>query len=123
MIYIFLTLAGISVTLFILSFFMNDRFKQIDDQLEQISISSIQEIYQLKKKVKVLEEELLSEDISKHWQSATSREAQPSVIERIKTMYGNGMSPDQISKQFSIPEQEVRSLLLREMNPSKGVRA
>lgn len=122
MIYIILTLAGSSITLFILSFFMNDRFKQIDEQLEQISISSIQEIYQLKKKIKILEEELLAEDLNMGTSPFAVKEKQASVTERIKAMYGNGMSPGQISHEFSIPEQEIRSLLLREMNASQGVR-
>lgn len=56
------TIAIIAIALFILSFFLNDRFEKIESELEQLSISTMQDTYQLKKKVKVLEEELLTED-------------------------------------------------------------
>ncbi|HLR66462.1 hypothetical protein [Virgibacillus alimentarius] len=64
MIYVILTLVIVAIVLFILSFFMKDRFDEMESQLEQISISTMQDTYQLKKKIKVLEEELLSDDIS-----------------------------------------------------------
>lgn len=64
MIYILLTLILVAVVLLVLSFFMNDKFDEIESQLEQHSISTMQDTYQIKKKIKILEEELLSEDIS-----------------------------------------------------------
>lgn len=56
------TIVAVAVVLFVLSFFLNDRFEKIESELEQLSISTMQDTYQLKKKVKVLEEELLTED-------------------------------------------------------------
>ncbi|WP_390199597.1 hypothetical protein [Gracilibacillus marinus] len=55
-------LAIISIILWIFSYFMKDRYKQLEDQFEQFSISSLQETYQIKKKLKILEEELLVDD-------------------------------------------------------------
>ncbi|WP_347834093.1 hypothetical protein [Gracilibacillus sp. JCM 18860] len=46
MLYVLISLIIIGVILWVLSFFMHDRFKQIEDQLEQFSISSLQETYQ-----------------------------------------------------------------------------
>ncbi|MFS0672819.1 hypothetical protein [Ornithinibacillus sp. 179-J 7C1 HS] len=57
-----ITIVVIAVALFIASFFLNDRFEKIESEIEQLSISTMQETYQLKKKVKVLEEELLTEE-------------------------------------------------------------
>jgi uncharacterized protein YoxC len=62
MVFAGLTIVVIAIALFILSFFVNDRFEKIESDIEQLSISTMQETYQLKKKVKVLEEELLTED-------------------------------------------------------------
>lgn len=56
------TIVVVAVVLFVLSFFLNDRFEKIESELEQLSISTMQDTYQLKKKVKILEEELLTED-------------------------------------------------------------
>jgi uncharacterized protein YoxC len=56
------TVVVVAIALFILSFFMNDRFEKIESEIEQLSMSTMQDTYQLKKKVKVLEEELLTEE-------------------------------------------------------------
>ncbi|WP_099158511.1 hypothetical protein [Virgibacillus ndiopensis] len=63
MIYVLITLIAVAIVLFVLSFFMNDKFEEIENQLEQFSISTMQDTYQMKKKIKILEEELLTEDI------------------------------------------------------------
>ncbi|WP_047979912.1 hypothetical protein [Ornithinibacillus contaminans] len=59
-----ITILIIAIALFVLSFFLNDRFEKIESDLEQLSISTMQDTYQLKKKVKILEEELLTEELS-----------------------------------------------------------
>ncbi|MFC4558818.1 hypothetical protein ACFO3D_11410 [Virgibacillus kekensis] len=64
MIYAIVSIIVIAIILMVLSFFMNDKFKELESQLEQFSISSMQETYQMKKKIKVLEEELLTDDFS-----------------------------------------------------------
>ncbi|HLR08023.1 MAG TPA: hypothetical protein VK136_02025 [Bacillota bacterium] len=61
MLYVLLTIIGIAIVLFILSFFMNDKFEELENQLEQLSISTMQDTYQMKKKINVLEEELLTD--------------------------------------------------------------
>lgn len=57
------TILVIGVVLFILSYFMNDRLEELESQFEQFSITSIQDTYQIKKKIKILEEELLPGNI------------------------------------------------------------
>jgi len=64
MITVFITLIIVSIVLFVISFFMNDKFSELEGQLEQFSISTMQDTYQIKKKIKILEEELLTEDLS-----------------------------------------------------------
>ncbi len=74
-----ISVGTIGVVLFILSFFMNDQLKEIEYQVEQIRISSLQDRYLINNKMKVLEEELLSEPLdvrdyqkdenTSHWNS------------------------------------------------------
>ncbi|MHA6250969.1 hypothetical protein [Oceanobacillus sp. CAU 1775] len=54
----------IGIVLFILSYFMNDRIEDLENQLEQFSITTVQDTYQMKKKIKILEEELVPEQTS-----------------------------------------------------------
>ncbi|WP_068671880.1 hypothetical protein [Oceanobacillus sp. Castelsardo] len=65
MIYAIVSILIVAVVLFVLSFFMNDRIEELESQVEQLSITTMQDTYQMKKKVKVLEEELLSDGIEK----------------------------------------------------------
>jgi predicted Holliday junction resolvase-like endonuclease len=64
MLTVIITIIVIAVVLFILSFFMDDKIAQLESEVEQLSITTMQETYQLRKKVKVLEEELLPENLS-----------------------------------------------------------
>lgn len=62
MLYTALSIVGVAVVLFILSFFLHDKFADLESQFEQFSISTMQDTYQMKKKIKILEEELLTDD-------------------------------------------------------------
>ncbi|MUK87119.1 hypothetical protein GMD78_01735 [Ornithinibacillus sp. L9] len=64
MIFAGMSIIIVAIALFILSFFLTDKFEKLENEVEQLSISTMQETYQLKKKVKILEEELLAEDMS-----------------------------------------------------------
>ncbi|GAA0602407.1 hypothetical protein GCM10009001_19190 [Virgibacillus siamensis] len=64
MIYAIASVITIAVVLLILSLFMSDRFDDVESQVEQLSITTMQDTHQLKKKVKNLEEELLSDHSS-----------------------------------------------------------
>lgn len=61
MIYVGISIIVIAIALFVLSFFVNDRFEDLENQIEQLSISTMQDTYQMKKKIKILEEELLTD--------------------------------------------------------------
>lgn len=73
MIFAIITILVVGIILFILSYFMNDRIEDLESQLEQFSITTMQDTYQMKKKIKILEEELLPEDIS-HSHSSFSKD-------------------------------------------------
>lgn len=64
MLYAIVAIVVIGIVLFVLSFFINDRLEEVESQIEQLSITTIQDTYQLKKKVSVLEEELLPQNIA-----------------------------------------------------------
>ncbi|WP_066173417.1 hypothetical protein [Bacillus marinisedimentorum] len=58
-----ISLISIAILLLIISFFTGSRTKDLEEQVEQLSLNFIQETYQLKKKMKVLEEELLIDEV------------------------------------------------------------
>jgi len=65
MLYVGISIIVIGIALFVLSFFTNDKFEDLENQIEQLSVSTMQDTYQMKKKINVLEEELLTDDMSK----------------------------------------------------------
>lgn len=49
---------------------MSDPYKKIREEIDELSMQQIKELYQIKKKIKILEEELLisDEEIKRHFQ-------------------------------------------------------
>lgn len=124
MIYIFLTIILIAIGLFVGSFFFNDKLQGIEEQLEQFSIATMQDTYQLKKKVKVLEEELLTnEPIAR---PITNDEVQtnfvsedlknkPLLVQKIHHLHEQGFSLEDISKETNLNNHDVQTILKHQM--------
>lgn len=60
--FVIIGLFSFAILLLILSFFKRDKVKDLEEQLEQLSLMTIQESYQMNKRIKILEEELLFQD-------------------------------------------------------------
>lgn len=109
MIYSIITLLIVALILFILSFFMNDKFKQLENQLEQVSLSTLQDSYQLKKKIKILEEELLTNDMD--ISSLNKTPAKTPLITKVEKLYQQGKTVDVIAKATNLSEYDVHSII------------
>ncbi|WP_138415781.1 hypothetical protein [Aquibacillus sediminis] len=109
MIYVIITLIVIAIVLFILSFLVEDKFKNIENQLEQFTISSMQETYQMKKKIKILEEELLTTDFSES--VLHPEQNQTPLIKKINRLYQQGVTIRDIAKQTNLSEYDVHSII------------
>ncbi|WP_242517696.1 hypothetical protein [Halobacillus sp. GSS1] len=115
MIYVIGTLAAVALGLFILSYFMNDRMKELENQVEQVNMTMMQSNYQLKKKMKVLEEELLAEDLTQEImkQPLKKKEAPRSLplVDTVLSMYQKGYKTHYIAKQTNLSEYDVQSMI------------
>lgn len=107
MFYIIITLIIVAIVLLILSFFMNDKFAELESQLEQFSISTMQDTYQIKKKIKVLEEELLSdiEDITDDYGS------EPRVIQKVHQLHQQGYSIVDIAHRTNLSNHDIQTII------------
>lgn|SRR5699024_3433476 len=124
MIYIFLTIILIAVGLFAGSFFFSDKLKSIEEQLEQFSIATMQDTYQLKKKVKVLEEELLTnEPIARpkadnnetNYQITDDLQNKPLLVQKIHHLHEQGFSLEDISRETNLNNHDVQTILKHQM--------
>ncbi|UOQ86012.1 hypothetical protein [Gracilibacillus salinarum] len=100
----------IAIILWILSFFTQDKFKQLEDQLEQFSISTLQETYQLKKKVSILEEELLINDETVEQTMSYSRNETP-VMKKVKELHQQGHHTAFIAEKVQLNEYDVMTMI------------
>ncbi|GIN60465.1 hypothetical protein J27TS8_04580 [Robertmurraya siralis] len=112
--YIVPGLLGLSILLFIISFFIKDPYKEIKNELDQFSMQQIQEIYQLKRKIKVLEEELLIDD--RDFQTASSfpepkKEIHAIIKNQVWSLAQQGVSVAQIAKQSSLTKEDVKDII------------
>jgi DNA-directed RNA polymerase specialized sigma24 family protein len=119
--YTMIALVFLSLLLLILSFFAKDKIKGLEEQIDQLTMSFVQETYQLKKKLKILEEELLmsDEDIMEIVRKKALNDSTQLEREQVLSLYKRGFSYEQIAKETSMTTEEVRMMLqqyLRGMN-------
>ncbi|MCS0786718.1 hypothetical protein NX021_00950 [Cytobacillus firmus] len=113
-----LALLIFSIGLFILSVFLKDPYKELREEMDQMSMQQIQEMYQIKKKLKVLEEELLvgeepfiqqaPAESSAH--SLVKREVHEIIKNQVMLLTRQGLSVEQIARQSSLSPDEVRTI-------------
>ncbi|HLR01320.1 MAG TPA: hypothetical protein VK111_01085 [Virgibacillus sp.] len=111
MLYVIITLLVISIVLFISSFFMNDKVAELENQFEQLSMSSFQETYQLNKKIKVLEEELLTPDFNKSIDSKPKETTQPLMLQKVYELYQQGYSIEDIHHKTDLKLDDIKTIL------------
>lgn len=115
MLYVFLTVIIIAVILFVTSFFFNDKLQSVEEQLEQFSIATMQDTYQLKNKIKVLEEELLTNEAIASTvtnnDSPKKFENNPLLVQKVQHLHEQGYSLDDISKETELNNDDVQAIL------------
>jgi|SRR5699024_6557138 len=110
MIYVISTLFAVGVVLLIISFFMSDRFSELESEFEQFSISTMQDTYQMKKKIEILEEELLTDgnltsNLLKHTDS------EPRVIQRVIQLHEQGLSVVDIAHRTKLSNYDIQTII------------
>lgn len=117
MLYVLITLGVVGIILFVLSFFANDKYKQLQKEIEQLSIATMQESYQMNKKIKVLEEELLIDtSMSQAIQptqrkSVTSLNQTSTLIQRVYQLSEQGYSTEDIAQATNLSEHDIRMII------------
>ncbi|WP_243386322.1 hypothetical protein [Bacillus kexueae] len=110
--YVIIALFVLSIALLGLSFSQRDHYKELEQEVEQLSISAMQEIYKMKKKMRVFEEELLQSETSQF-----SQNTQPVLHfdyytkKQILTKYEQGMSISDIAKSENATTEEVTFII------------
>ncbi|PFG05703.1 hypothetical protein [Bacillus sp. es.034] len=107
MTYLFIGLVSFSILLLVISFFQRDRYRDIEKDMEELSMNVLQEHYKLKKRISVLEEELMLDGEMTLHKSPINEIIKNQVI----SLYKQGVKVDQITKQSTLSKQEVLSII------------
>ncbi|MCP8616866.1 hypothetical protein [Salirhabdus salicampi] len=110
MLFPFVSLIIISIVLYILSFFVQDRFGELEKQIEQLSISNFQESYKLKKRIKVLEEELLMEAMPEKFTQKETM-SQPPLLKEVQRLSAQGLTVKEIAQKTALQEHDVKAII------------
>ncbi|PFA62393.1 hypothetical protein CN378_20750 [Bacillus sp. AFS015802] len=107
MTYLFIGLVSFSILLLVISFFQRDRYRDIEKDMEELSMNVLQEHYKLKKRISVLEEELMLDGEITFQKNPVNEILKNQVI----SLYKQGVNVDQITKQSALSKQEVLSVI------------
>lgn len=114
-----LILVIIGLITVVISFFVGGSARTYSDELEKVSISLHQETNSLKKRLKVVEEELMISIGTTRKGNHSQRQAKPVheiIVNQILSLQAQGFSTEDIAKRASLTTAEVTAVLR-----SKGV--
>ncbi|TDL93123.1 hypothetical protein E2R55_09005 [Vibrio vulnificus] len=111
-------LFSLAIVLLIISFFGKDKVAKLEEDIEQMTLTYMQDIYQLKKKVKILEEEFVIQDDPvpsvKDQSTVTSNDIEPIheiLKSQVLSLYSQGLTLDQIARQSSLTKEQTLSVI------------
>ncbi|RST73822.1 hypothetical protein D4T97_013185 [Siminovitchia acidinfaciens] len=110
-------LLSLSTLLFIISIFQKDKTSQLETEVEELSMTLLQDYHNIKKRIGLLEEELLLEKQIVHPSTGKARieEDPPAVHEIIKnqvlSLHNQGIDLQRISNQSSLPLHTVKRII------------
>ena len=105
---IIISLLVLAILLFILSFFKADRVTDLERNVEEMSLQHIQDMFQLKRKIRILEEELLTPE-QNHYSASRQSLNEDNTLKVNEILKNQVISLDQ--QGFSIDEISTRSTL------------
>lgn len=117
---IMLTLILFAIILLIISFFKKDKMAKLEEELEQVTLTHMQDIYTLKKKVSILEEEFMIQDRLSQYSSPTKKTNSSSthsvvineiIKNQVLALHRQGCSLDQIEKQSTLSKDQIMAVI------------
>jgi tRNA pseudouridine-54 N-methylase len=108
---IIMVLLGLSLVLFLLSLFQKDPYKDLKEEVDQLTLQHVQETYLMKQRLKVLEEELLVNEDHFPIVSQSTRDIHEIIKNQVYSLAQQGKSIEQIASQSSLSQKDVYGIL------------
>jgi hypothetical protein len=120
MLILMLALLATSIVIIILSFFLKDPYESLKEEIDQLTLQQAQELYQMKKKLSILEEELLMDDFNSSYRDQGDSPQQLVVHDILKNqvlaLAQQGKTINQIAQQSALSAE----IVLRILNETRG---
>jgi hypothetical protein len=108
---IMILLFGISLILFLISFIQKDPYKELKEEVDQLTMQYVQEIYLMKQRLRILEEELLVNEDPFTTVSKNTKDIHEIIKNQVFSLAQQGKSIEQIASQSSLSLNDVHSIL------------
>ncbi|MGX9135264.1 hypothetical protein ACWV26_12960 [Rummeliibacillus sp. JY-2-4R] len=117
-----LILIIIGIIIIIASFFVGNQSKELEKDVEELSLNFYQETHQLKRRLKVIEEELLI-DLQTTFGKQNKKVGSKSnakntingihqiLISQVLTLHKQGYNLDEISKRSSLTPDQIQAII------------
>ena len=111
-----LGLLSTSILLFVLSFFQKDRYVAVEKEVEELSMTVLQENYQLKKRLRIVEEELMMDGGIQMKKSSSGKNMPIHAVvkNQVIALHQQGIGLDQIAKQSALSITDVKQILSKQ---------
>lgn len=116
-----LILIIVGIIIIITSFFLRNHSKHLENDVEELSLNFYQETHQLKRRLKIIEEELM---IKPQTFGNTKRKVSPKqnangsingihqiLISQVLALHKQGFTTDEISKRSSLSSEQVKAII------------
>jgi|GEM_PF-942344 len=110
--YAMIALAALAIVLLIISFFAKDELKPLEEQIDQLTVSLAQETYQMKKRLQVIEEELLIPERRRPTSPRRGGAWSP-TDRRVLFLHKQGFPLDEIAQETGLTVSEVERAIRR----------
>lgn len=106
-----IVLFSLSLLLFILAYFKKDRITELEKQLEEMSITQMQELYILKKKIRSLEEQATLDEQQTTFIRQAKSNSKQQLLREVISLYTQGYQIEDIAQQTGLTHGEVELFL------------
>jgi hypothetical protein len=103
----------IGVILIILSFFIKNPIKRIEKELEDLSLDYYQDVNQYKRRLKIIEEELMIDPklLNKSNNNQQTKPIHEILVSQVLALHQQGYNMKEISKRSALTIDQVKSVI------------
>ncbi|MFX3674383.1 MAG: hypothetical protein ACE3JQ_08050 [Paenisporosarcina sp.] len=102
----------LGVILIIMSFFIKSPVKRIEKELEGLSLDYYQDANQFKRRMKIIEEELMIDpNLINKTNKTYSKPIHEILVNQVLALHQQGYSVDEISKRSALTIDQVKSVI------------